>query len=126
VDLPRDEAGRLKVYNAGVVTFTRASLERARRQFVPFQRYIEAMRSAGLPRFYTVDQNYFHAMMVAHLEYTELPARWNCQMHYLGDPKLPKRPIHDGRTPDAALVHVQLRGADDWSAEELHRVVNDV
>jgi hypothetical protein len=121
-ELPRDEQGRLKVYNAGVVVFTRAGLVRARERFVPFQQYIDAMRGEGLPRFYTVDQNYFHAMMVAHLEYTEMGNGLNSYIHYVGQDT--PRAVQDSRTADTRFVHIQLRGADDYDAETLWRITN--
>lgn len=123
VDLPRIN-GRLKVYNAGVVMFTRAGIEKAQRLFVPFQAYIDHIRTAGLPRFYSVDQNYFHAMMVKHLAYTELDNGWNSYVHYTGDAGQVPRPIHDSRTEKTKFVHIQLRGADDFDEAKLWRITN--
>jgi hypothetical protein len=123
VSLPRADAG-LKVYNAGVVMFTRDGIRRARDLFVPFQKYIDDMRNAGLPRFYTVDQNYFHAMMCKHLWYCELDNGWNSYIHYTGDAKQNPRPVNDSRTADTKLVHIQLRGADDFDEAKLWRITN--
>lgn len=125
IDLPRTSEGLLKVYNAGVVLFTRKGLRQARKSFLPFQDYISAMRRYGLERFYTLDQNYFHAMLVrSGISYVELSNDWNCPIHFLGDPKATPRPINDMRGETPKLVHIQLRGADDFSAEKLWKITN--
>lgn len=123
VELPRID-GRLKVYNAGVVLFSADGLAKARESFEPFQKYIDAARTFGLPRFYCVDQNYFHAMMVKHLDYTELDNGWNSYVHYIGKPEDKPRPINDSRDANTKMVHIQLRGADDFPADKLHRITN--
>lgn len=120
VDLPRID-GDLKIYNAGMVVFARGSIRKSIK-FASFQSYIDAMRSAGLPRFYTVDQNYFHAMMCKHLDYTEMHNGWNSYIHYTGDGN--PRAVNDSRTADTKLVHIQLRGADDFDAAKLWRITN--
>jgi len=125
VEMPRDERGRLKVYNAGVVVFSKGGLLKCRERFVPFQQYIDLMRAAGLPRFYSLDQNYFHAMLkVAALDYVELANSWNSYIHYTGSPDIQPRPVHDSRRPDSRFVHIQLRGADDFDAAKLGRITN--
>lgn len=123
-DMPRNGLGQLKVYNAGMVLFSRAGLLKARAQFTPFQEYIDAMRKAGLSRFYCVDQNYFHAMMVKHLNFTELHNGWNSYVHYVGSPDEKPRPVNDSRDASTRFVHIQLRGADDFDAEKLWRITN--
>jgi len=122
--MPRTESGLLKVYNAGVVMFSRDGLQKAKQRFVPFQKYIDHMRKQGMGRFYTVDQNYFHAMMVAHLDYTELPNEWNNYVHFTGKANLRPRPVHDSRTAQTKLVHIMLRSADNYPADMLWRITN--
>ncbi len=126
VRMPREEeTGRLKVYNAGVVLFTRAGLLKAREKFIPFQIYVDRMRKAKLPRFYTVDQNYFHAMLfVAGIPYTELHNGWNSYIQYTGPRDVSPRPVHDERTKQTKFVHIQLSGADDFDSEKLWRITN--
>ena len=123
VTLPRI-GGLLKVYNAGVVMFSAEGLIKARKRFMPFQDYISTMQREGMGRFYTVDQNYFHAMMVKHLDYTEMDAGWNSYVHFIGENTLSPRPVHDSRTETTKLVHIQLRAADDFDAEKLWRITN--
>lgn len=121
IEVPRVN-GLVKIYNAGVLLFTREGLLKARARFAPFQKYIDTTRHLG--KFYASDQHYIHGMMVKHLEFTELDNEWNRYVHYVGSPDDNPRPIHDSRTKDTKFVHVQLRGADDWSAERLWQVVN--
>ena len=123
VKLPRI-CGLLKVYNAGVVMFSAEGLLKARKLFMPFQDYITAMRKEGMGRFYTVDQNYFHAMMVKYLDYSELDPGWNSYVHFVGDNTISPRPVHDSRNEQTKLVHIQLRAADDFDAAKLWRITN--
>lgn len=122
VDMPRNAQGLLKVYNTGLLLFSNAGMRKARRLFAPFQEYIDAVRYLG--KFYTIDQNYFHAMMVKHLDYAELDNGWNSYIHYIGSPEQIPRPINDTRTPGTKFVHIQLRGADDFDATTLWRITN--
>ena len=125
IDLPRDKDGYLKVYNAGVVVFSKEALLKAREKFVSFQRYINDTRKAGLGRFYTVDQNYFHAMMCAHYKYVEMENGWNSYVHYIRGPLSKNTPIHDGRqVGKTRFVHVQLSGADYFTDEQLYAITN--
>lgn len=125
IELPRTPQGLLKVYNAGVVVFSAKGLLKAKRTFLPFQTYISEMRRHKLERFYTLDQNYFHAMLIkGNIRYAEMDNAWNCYIHFLGDPNKPPRPVNDMRGLAPKLVHVQLRGADDFSESKLHRIVN--
>jgi len=114
-EIPRNEAGQLKIFNSGVVLYTKKGLEQARNNFVPFQGYINICRKHGLPQFYSLDQNYLVSMLkIASLDYTILDAGWNSYIHY-GEhvDKAKPRPVVDTRTDKTKFVHVQLRGADD-------------
>lgn len=119
ITVPRDRKGRPLVYNAGLILMTRAARQQARVSFLPPQQYIEHMRNRKFPRFYTVDQNYIHAMACAgHVDFQPLSSEWNRQIHYVDSG------IYDGRTKDTRMVHVQLRHADDRDAAWHHRIVN--
>ena len=125
VELPRDYLNNLKVYNAGMVLFTKEGLIKCKEKFTSFQRYINTIRGANIGRFYTVDQNYFHAMMCKHLDYTELSNDWNCYVHYIRGPLGDEEPIHDGRGDFPQFVHIQLSGADYFSDSTLDSITND-
>ena len=123
-EMPRDSDGYLKVYNAGMVIFTKKGMQLAREKFVPFQEYINFIRSNNLGRFYSVDQNYFHAMMVTHSEYTEMDNGWNNYVHYTRGPLGLKDPVHDSRNMFTKFVHIQLSGADYFSDDQLYHITN--
>ena len=122
-DLPRDEIGRPKVYNAGMVVFSKQGLKKARETWVPFQEYMNYIRSKGMARFYWLDQNYAHAMLeVCNMKWKELDRGWNSQIHYWGQGN--PRPVIDLRNDNTKFVHIQLRGADDYNEEQLYKITN--
>lgn len=123
-EMPRDSNGYLKVYNAGMVMFSNKGIKLAKEKFVPFQEYIDYMRTKGLGRFYTVDQNYFHAMMITHGDYVEMHNGWNNYIHYTRGPLGLADPIHDSRTKETKFVHIQLSGADYFDDETLYNITN--
>lgn len=125
VDLPRDSDKLLKVYNGGLMLFSKEGMLGARKRFVPIKEYIDYVISKGIHKLYARDQNYLHAMLkVAKMNYVELDNGWNSYMHYLGNAKMVNRPVNDMRTPTTKFVHIQLRGADDYDAEKLWRITN--
>lgn len=122
VTLPRDEKNRLEVYNSGVVLYTKEALIEAKKNFVPISSYQQKMR--GLNKFYSLDQNYLHAMLFTGVTgMTELNPKWNSQIYFNG--KGNPRPIKDNRTPATQLVHLQLRGRDSLTDEKIHDIVNE-
>jgi hypothetical protein len=124
VRMPRTLGGLPRVFNSGVVVYSREGRERARRKFVPFSQYVNMVRRAGLPAFYTCDQPYLHAMLeVAAMRWIVMDYRWNSSIHFTPGTTGPNRPVNDLRT-NANLVHVQLRGADHFDAERLWTIVN--
>ena len=122
--MPRDANGDLIAYNAGMVLVSKAGVLKARNKFEKFQTYISAMRNAGLPRFYTVDQNYFHCQMVIHGDYAELDNGWNGYIHYVRGPLGEITPIHDGRTDKPKFVHIQLSGGSNYNNDKIDRITN--
>lgn len=121
-EMPRNKKGQMKVFNTGVVLYTKAGMEKARKNWVPFQKYINKMQ--GLNRFYSIDQNYLHAMMhIGKMDYTEMDEGWNSYVHYHGPEGITgKRPVWDCRTKNTKFVHVQLRNADNQDYE-WHRTI---
>ncbi len=118
VEMPRDEQGRLLVFNGGLQLWSRAGRTIAQIRFVDMKQYIYDMR--GLHPFYLLDQNYLHAMMVfAELKVVRLDNDWNRYVHYQPYPH-----VSDQRTPTTKMVHVQLRGAGNYDADKLRRIVN--
>lgn len=118
--VPRDENGRPRVFNSGVVMFMPDGVRQAGERFVPINEYIADVRAVGLSSFYAIDQNYLHAM--CHLPgfpFTVLDSEWNRQVHGKDDGT-----IYDARTPNTKFVHIQLSGADHQSAEWHDAIVN--
>jgi len=121
---PRDKDGFLKVYNAGMVVFTQEGMQLARDKWMKFQAYTNIMRSHNFGRFYTVDQNYFHAMIVAGGHYTEMHNGWNNYIHYTRGPLGLADPIHDSRNDETKFVHIQLSGADYFDDDKIYNITN--
>jgi hypothetical protein len=123
-DMPRDSDGLLKVYNSGLVLWSRTGIIKGRESLPVFKEYIQHCRETGLPSFYTADQNYIHAAKdIIGLDWIELDNGWNSYIHYHGEGN--PRPVNDTRTKDTKFVHVQLRAADHFDQETLHTIVNN-
>jgi hypothetical protein len=124
-EMPRTTDGLLKVYNSGVVLYSKKGIEKMRSNFVPFEEYVSYINSKKMPSFYTCDQPYLHAMLkIAKLDYVELDNGWNSYIHYIGDPKQNPRPVNDTRNKETKFVHVQIRGADHFDGKTLWRITN--
>lgn len=125
-DIPRTEDNLPKVYNSGVVLYSRAGIEKAKERFIPFKEYVKMMEGRGMPTFYTCDQPYLHAMLqYCDFDWVEMDNNWNCYVHYVGPAGLDgKRKVNDTRTPDTKFVHIQLSAADHFDADKLWRITN--
>lgn len=124
-EMPRNKDGNLKIFNSGVVVYTPEGREKARKNWIPFSKYIDTVKSAGLNRFYTIDQNYLHAMLIiGDHKYTIMDSGWNSYVHYDGDSKTKPKAVVDTRTDGTKFVHVQLRGADDRDGNWHNVIVN--
>jgi len=125
-NVARTLEGLIKVYNSGVVLYTQNGLEKIRNTFEKFDSYVNLMRGASLPPFYTCDQPYLHAMIFAKkLNYIELDNGWNRIVHFIG-PKdiVGNRAVYDKRDSNTKFVHIQLSEADTFDAEKLWRITN--
>jgi hypothetical protein len=120
ITVPVDSKQRVRVFNSGVVMYTREGMAKANRVFLSVDSYVKTMRECRVSRFYSIDQNYMHAM--AHLPevtFTEMSPEWNRQVHGKDDGS-----IYDERNADTKFVHVQLSSADHWDSVTHHRIVN--
>ena len=124
--LPRTPEGLLKVYNAGLVMYSRAGLIAARERFKPCPDYARMVAPLGIAGFYKDDQNYLHAMLFATgMDMVELDNGWNSSIHaYHTDASKKQTAINDSRTIETKFVHIQLRGADHLDAATQYRITN--
>ena len=121
VKYPTDELNRPEVFNTGVVVISKAGLQKMKKTWPSFQEYVDNMQ--GFPRFYTLFQDYFSAFIHSSgFNLKRLPNEWNCYMHKVG--AHPNAEIGDNRPPNAKLVHVMFRTADDWPDVALYQVTN--
>ena len=125
--VPRDEKGRVKVYNTGVVLYSNKGMENVRGFFDSFDYYVNDVKAHGLDSFYTCDQPYLHCQMFAfELKIHELSPDWNSIITgaRLKGIKGGNRHIIDGRTDNSKFVHCQFPGADDMDNRQLEKIVN--
>lgn len=126
VQLPRTKDGLPKVYNSGMVLWSKAGMEKAREKLYSFEKYVNLCTVFKLPSFYTCDQPYLHAMLeVCNFKWTTMPYKWNSSVHYDPGNKQPPRPVIDMRGNDCKFVHIQLNGADNFDADKIKRIVNN-
>lgn len=125
VEVPRTDDGLVRVFNTGMVLYSKQGRLKAQKDFDKFDNYIRLVRNAGLDSFYTCDQPYLHAMMYAKgFDVQEMDNNWNSYVHGTRDIYHEKRYIVDHRTSETKFVHCQFPGADNMNEEQLLRVVN--
>lgn len=122
-ELYRDDVTRPRVFNSGVVLYSKEGREKARQCFKDFKQYCDLMSRSGLPPFYQGDQNYLNAML-PQFDWQLMDYKWNSQIFFKPDTSGDNRPINDYRE-QPCFVHVQLRGADNYDIDRLRKVVND-
>jgi hypothetical protein len=125
VKLPVTEQGLPRVYNSGVVVYSKAGRLKAQQKFVQFGKYVSMVQAIGLPPFYTCDQPYLHAMLeVCKFNWITMDSKWNSSVHYVPKTGGNPRPVVDLRTPETNFVHVQLNGKHHFSASKLWDITN--
>ena len=124
VKMPRTDNGLPRVFNSGVVVYSRQGFDKARKSFVDFHKYVNTILTNGIPSFYTGDQNYLHAMLqVCGFKWKIMDYKWNSSVHLMPGTSGSNRPVNDLRN-DPYFVHIQLRGADHFDEETLYRITN--
>lgn len=123
IDHPRDDKGRCRVFNSGVVMYTQEGMIEAKKYFIDFNEWTRAM--SGMHRFYALDQNYLNANLFSNkIKWTIMPSDWNVQIHFMGNPNQKPRPIYDVRNKDTKFVHIQLRGRNTLTPEKIYDITN--
>lgn len=115
ITLPRNKNNHLISYNSGVVVWTRAGLEKAKKGFMTPDDYVETIKQGGAKQFYGADQHYINtALLYAGLNFEEIGSEWNTTINYWD--KQRDKILFD-RTPMTKLVHNQMRG-ERWYKNE--------
>ncbi len=122
VQVPLDAQGRPRVFNSGVVLYSKAGLQFARKNFPSVKAYQYGMTLAGLPRFYRLDQNYLGAFVGKNgCDFSCLPAVWNSQvtstLTLTGEHLL-----IDQRTTSSNFIHMQHVGKNEMNHEDVMSV----
>lgn len=124
IKMPRTETGLPTVYNSGVVVYSALGIQRFKKSYLDFETYVRGILQSNLNDFYTGDQNYLNLMLqLGNFDYRVMDYKWNNSVHYTPGTSGTDRPVTDLRV-NPNFVHVQLRGADHFSAEKLSRIVN--
>lgn len=125
-NMPRTDEGLVKVYNSGVVLYSRNGMEKARKDWVSVSEYIKLIKSKPLEAFYMSDQPYIHTMMIStEMDVLEMDNGWNSYIHGTRDIYHPDRRIMDWRDESTKFVHCQFPGADNMTEDQLLRIVNN-
>jgi len=116
IDVPRDAKGRVIVFNAGVLLFSKKGMIDGKATFANPYLYELFIRLTRLSRFYSYDQNYLHAMLhLGTVKFNELDTVWNKQVHGIRRGGGEVTELYDPRTADTCFVHLQdsIRGQLD-------------
>lgn len=126
--MPRTKDGLLRVFNSGLVIYSKQGMEKAINTFIPMKEFIGEFRPHFKRPLYYRDQAYVHAMLeVGEMDWRTLSTNWNSQVHWKPQTKpnaKGTRPVIDCRTKDTKFVHVQLTGSSNWGRNKLWQVVN--
>jgi lipopolysaccharide biosynthesis glycosyltransferase len=106
---PKSVTSDYLMFNSGVILWTRAGLEKARSSFMDWKKW-----NNEVPGFFGLDQPFINGQVTKHLNYTELPLKWNCF------PKFRFEPGHEPK--DAAFIH--YTGTKKKFIEEIHGSFN--
>lgn len=122
---PRTHDNLLRIFNSGVVVYTKKGREVAQHGFRRFDEYVKLIKNNGLPPFYTCDQPYLHAMLFdVKFKWKLMDYKWNSSVHFTPGTTGHSRPVTDLRKEDTCFVHIQLRGADNFDDNKIYKVVN--
>lgn len=111
VDVELDFLQRPVVYNSGVVAYSNNAIRNFKKLLPSVLSYQLAMKLSGLPRFYSLDQNYLNAFLrKPDVNFSKLPACWNSQVTRWTDLHDVSH-LEDNRNNETQFIHLQ-HGAD--------------
>ena len=121
--IPRNKNGLLEIYNGGVVLYSNKGLVNAKKNFPPLEHYVDFVLSIkGCLPFFAADQDFLQvAIHATNTDFVKLDKGWNTFVTY--HERDATRVIYD-QDENTKFVHVQFRGANHLSEEELWKIVN--
>lgn len=106
---PHSVESKYLMFNSGVILWSRSGLDKARSKFLDWKKWHHQV-----PGQFGLDQPYMNGQVTKHLDYTELPLKWNCFPAFRFDP---------GHEPkDAVFVH--YTGGKKKYIEQIYRSFN--
>lgn len=124
VNLPRTKEGWPRVFNSGVVVYSKAGMDKFRETYVDFKEYIQWVLDSVGAGFYECDQPYLHAMLeIGKFNWIVMDYKWNSSVHHQANGS-GNHGINDLRKEDTNFVHLQLKGADWYDYDTTWRVTN--
>lgn len=119
--MPKDKNGYNKVYNSGVVLYSKEGMRKFRDTFMTVLEYQTLARQHKLLNVYVTDQNYLQAMIFRNdIDFFEIDSSWNTILRT--NPKDNK--VLDLRNGDSKFIHIQFKSADHNSAELHWKMTN--
>lgn len=107
---PRDPSGALRIFNSGVVLYRNPSS--LRKLMLNPDWYILNINLAGLPRFYSLDQNFLGAVIGrSDIKFHELKQHWNQRVRDTRN--------NDQAINEARFLHIQISGKNTFDGDEL-------
>lgn len=107
IDVDVDDLGRPLVYNSGVVLYSNNGMKKIKSIFPPVLAYQLIMKFRGLPRFYSLDQNYLNSFKnLPGIGFGSLDRCWNSQVTRWSD-RAGASHLEDQRTERTKFVHLQ-------------------
>lgn len=109
-DPPRDPSGKLRIFNSGVVLYRKPN--QLRNLLLNPDWYILTINLAGLPRFYSLDQNFLGAVIgQSDIKFRELNQHWNQRVR--------DNQNNDHLIKEAKFLHLQVSGKNTFGRDEL-------
>ena len=115
----RDEERRPRVFNSGVVLYTREGLKRAAKNAPGMSSYQLLMKFKGVPKFYRLDQNYLNLVVsMPQIDFSVLGGYWNAQLNRVGTGHGRSKLLNEVDN-DTRFIHLQHSAKKQMSQSEV-------
>jgi len=101
---PQTVKAEYLMFNSGVMLWSREGLNKAKEKFLPCTEWIKNVDH------FSLDQPYFNGQIIKHLNYKELPLKWNC---------FPRMRFNEGFIPEE-INFVHYTGGKKQYIKELY------